>query len=210
MRTSELSLSQPGRRSITTKYTPRPKPVSFPSNLPPALLSQIPGRIQPNRSTLLPTLLYMCLSNCVAEPKKFKIYPPPPTATVKCKDPVATVSENQLAALDPTGERRALFDYRRSRRSVKVGDIIRVTFKNGDPFAGVCLSIRLRGVDTACLLRNAFTKVGVEMWVKVFSPNVEGVEIVQRTEKRKRRARLYYMRCAWIVPVFMPTGLTCL
>lgn len=96
--------------------------------------------------------------------------------------------------LDPTGERKALFDYRRSRRSVKPGDIIRVTFKNGDPFAGVVLNIRLRGVDTACLLRNQFTRVGVEMWVKVFSPNVEGVEIVQRTEKRKRRARLYYMR----------------
>lgn len=32
------------------------------------------------------------------------------------------------------------------------------------------------------------------MWVKVFSPNVESVEIVQRTVKRKRRARLYYMR----------------
>lgn len=32
------------------------------------------------------------------------------------------------------------------------------------------------------------------MWVKVFSPGVESVEIVQRTEKRKRRARLYYMR----------------
>ena len=32
------------------------------------------------------------------------------------------------------------------------------------------------------------------MWVKVMSPNVESVEIVQRTEKRKRRARLYYMR----------------
>jgi len=32
------------------------------------------------------------------------------------------------------------------------------------------------------------------MWIKVFSPNVEKVEIVQRTEKRKRRARLYYMR----------------
>lgn len=120
---------------------------------------------------------------------------PPPSVRAKCKDPVATVAQNQLASLDPTGERRALFDYRRDPRSVKPGDIIRVTFKNGDPFAGVCLNIRLRGPDTACLLRNAFTKVGVEMWVKVFSPNVEGVEIVQRTEKRKRRARLYYMRC---------------
>jgi ribosomal protein L19 len=77
---------------------------------------------------------------------------------------------------------------------VKVGDILRVTFKNGDPFSGVCLSIRLRGIDTSFLLRNELTRVGVEMAVKVFSPNVESVEIVQRTEKRKRRARLYYMR----------------
>lgn len=107
---------------------------------------------------------------------------------------MAALTESQLAVLDPTGERRALFDYRRNPRSVKVGDILRVTFKNGDPFSGVCLSIRLRGIDTSFLLRNELTRVGVEMAVKVFSPNVESVEIVQRTEKRKRRARLYYMR----------------
>lgn len=126
--------------------------------------------------------------------KKLKIYPPPPSPRAKCKDPIAALTESQLAALDPTGERRALFDYRRNPRSVKVGDILRVTFKNGDPFSGVCLSIRLRGIDTSFLLRNELTRVGVEMAVKVFSPNVESVEIVQRTEKRKRRARLYYMR----------------
>lgn len=34
----------------------------------------------------------------------------------------------------------------------------------------------------------------MEMWVKVFSPEVQSVEIVQRSERRKRRARLYYMR----------------
>ncbi|KAI9370396.1 translation protein SH3-like domain-containing protein, partial [Aspergillus egyptiacus] len=127
-------------------------------------------------------------------PKKIKIYPPPPTATAKCKDPIVAVKESQLAVLDPTGERRALFDYRRNPRSVKVGDILRVTFKNGDPFSGVCLSIKLNGIDTSFLLRNELTRVGVEMSIKVFSPNVESVEIVQRSEKRKRRARLYYMR----------------
>jgi len=36
--------------------------------------------------------------------------------------------------------------------------------------------------------------VGVEMWFKIYSPNVMGIEIVQRREKRARRARLYYMR----------------
>jgi ribosomal protein L19 len=77
-----------------------------------------------------------------------------------------------------------------------------VTFKNGDPFNGVCLSIKLDGIDTSFLLRNELTKVGVEMSIKAFSPNVESVEIVKRTEKRKRRARLYYMRCV----LFLSSG----
>ena len=64
----------------------------------------------------------------------------------------------------------------------------------GEPFAGVCISIRKRGVDTAILLRNHLTRVGVEMWFKIYSPSVTGIEIVQRREKRARRARLYYMR----------------
>ncbi len=32
------------------------------------------------------------------------------------------------------------------------------------------------------------------MWVKVFSPNVQGVEVVRRAERRGRRARLYFLR----------------
>jgi hypothetical protein len=36
----------------------------------------------------------------------------------------------------------------------------------------------------------------VEVWYKVFSPNIEGIEIVQRKPKRARRAKLYYMRNA--------------
>lgn len=34
----------------------------------------------------------------------------------------------------------------------------------------------------------------MEMWYKIYSPNVEGIEVVQRREKRARRARLTYMR----------------
>ena len=75
-----------------------------------------------------------------------------------------------------------------------MGDILLVRLRNGDPFAGVCLNIRRRGVDTGILLRNQLTRVGVEMWFKVYSPNVEAVEIVQRKARRARRARLYYMR----------------
>jgi hypothetical protein len=32
------------------------------------------------------------------------------------------------------------------------------------------------------------------MWFKVYSPNVEAIEVVQRKDKRARRAKLYYMR----------------
>lgn len=49
-------------------------------------------------------------------------------------------------------------------------------------------------MDTAILLRSALTRVGVEMWYKIYSPNVEGVEVVRRKERRARRARLTFMR----------------
>lgn len=76
------------------------------------------------------------------------------------------------------------------------GDILLVRLKNGDDFAGVCLNIRQRNspIDTAILLRGQLTRVGVEMWFKVYSPNVEGIELVQRKQRRARRAKLYYMR----------------
>ena len=32
------------------------------------------------------------------------------------------------------------------------------------------------------------------MWFKIYSPNVQSVEVVQRRAKRARRARLTYMR----------------
>lgn len=123
-----------------------------------------------------------------------KIYPAPPSARKACKDPIGAITESQLEVLDPKGERKAMFDYRRNPRSVNPGDIVRVTFKNGDPFNGVVLSIKLRGIETSVLLRNELTRVAVEMSVKVFSPNVNSVEIVQRSEKKRRRARLYFMR----------------
>ncbi|QKX61180.1 uncharacterized protein TRUGW13939_08327 [Talaromyces rugulosus] len=174
---SFFSLTQPVARSLTTKWTPRPKPQPLPEKLPASYLSQLPERLRPQPPK-----------------KKWKIVESPKAISSTCNTPVEAVAEAQMAVLDPTGDRRALFDYRRSTRSVRPGDIIRVTFKSGDPFSGICLSIRSRGIDTSVLLRNQLTRVGVEMSIKVFSPNVEGVEIVQRTEKRKRRARIYYMR----------------
>ncbi|CAG8920318.1 unnamed protein product [Penicillium salamii] len=170
-------LSMINRRFISTAYSKRPEKVPLPKDMPPQFLSQIPLRFRPD-----------------PDREPLKIYPAPPSARKTCKDPIAAVTESQLAVLDPKGERKAMFDYRRNPRSVKPGDIVRVTFKNGDPFNGVVLSIKLRGIETSFLLRNELTRVAVEMSVKVFSPNVNSVEIVQRSEKKRRRARLYFMR----------------
>ncbi|KAF2140336.1 uncharacterized protein K452DRAFT_253115 [Aplosporella prunicola CBS 121167] len=124
---------------------------------------------------------------------RIKTYPPPPSTAAACKDPIAAVTQSQISILDPAGARTRLFT-KTHPEAAKVGDILLVRLKSGDPFAGVCLNIRRRGIDTAILLRNHLTRVGVEMWYKVYSPNVEGIEVVQRRPKRARRARLYYMR----------------
>ncbi|MCJ1275908.1 hypothetical protein MMC21_003713 [Puttea exsequens] len=95
--------------------------------------------------------------------------------------------------LDPTGSRTRLFE-RTNPDAPKPGDILLATFTAGDPFAGVVMSIRRRSVDTGVLLRNRLSMTGVEMWVKIYSPNVRSIEVVKRAEKRARRARLYYLR----------------
>ena len=127
--------------------------------------------------------------------KKIRVHPPPRSTTKTCPDPIATVTASQLTTLDPTGARTRLFDPTNPDR-VKLGDILLTRFKTGDPYSGVVLNIRQRHqpIDTAVLLRNQLTRLGVEMWVKVYSPNVEAMEVVQRRQKRARRAKLYYMR----------------
>lgn len=130
-------------------------------------------------------------------PGRIKVYPcPVPSARAACKDAIASITQTQLTVLDPTGARTKLFS-KANTEGARVGDILLIRTKEGDPFSGVCLNIRRQGIDTAILLRNNVTRVGVEMWVKVYSPNVQGVEVVQRKEKKARRARLYYMRCVY-------------
>ena len=103
------------------------------------------------------------------------------------------VDENTINALDPTSSRRRFFNPD-NKDVPQPGDILLTTFRHGDPFAGYCLSIRRRGLDTSVLLRNKIGTVSAEMWVKIFSPNVKGMEVVKRAVKRARRGRLYYYR----------------
>ncbi|KAI0480470.1 translation protein SH3-like domain-containing protein [Xylariaceae sp. FL0804] len=124
----------------------------------------------------------------------FAVWPSPPSARNAHPSPLAEYHLQQQARLDRTGARRALVSREGGAGGVRAGDVVQVTTRRGEPFAGVCLAVRRAGVDTAVLLRNHLARVGVEMWFKIFSPSVVAVEIVRRRPKRARRARLYYMR----------------
>lgn len=125
--------------------------------------------------------------------RKIIVHKPVPSPAEACKDPIAVVQASQMSLLDPTGARTRLFDPL-NRDGAKVGDILLATFKTGEPFSGVIMSIKLRGVDTSVLLRNHLTRIGTEMSIKVYSPLVQSMEVAQKAVKRKRRARLYYLR----------------
>ncbi|KAI1212928.1 translation protein SH3-like domain-containing protein [Annulohypoxylon truncatum] len=125
----------------------------------------------------------------------FAVYPRVPSARKTNPAALEAYHAQQIRRLDRTGARTSLFS-KKNPDCAKPGDVLQVTTRKGggEPFAGVCLSIRRAGVDTAILLRNHVAKVPVEMWYKIYSPNVLGIEIVWRRPKRARRARLTYMR----------------
>lgn len=121
---------------------------------------------------------------------------PAQTLAAAHPDPLPALRQKQISLLDPTGARTALFS-RANRDAARVGDVLMVTHRRGgEPFAGVLMSIRRAGIDTAVLLRGRLTKLAVEMWFKVYNRNVAGIEIVHRRKKRARRARLTYLRKA--------------
>jgi len=124
-----------------------------------------------------------------------EIIVPRPAPHIKhtCAEPNKLFTTNEIALLDPNGTRTRLIS-RTNRDGVKVGDVLLVRFRTGDPFAGVVMNVRHRGVDSGILMRNHLTRVGTEMWVKVYSPTVAGMEIVQKSQRRMRRARAYYFR----------------
>ena len=125
--------------------------------------------------------------------RRIKIFPSLKSEATTCKEPVKLVEQQQIKLLDPNGARTRLFDPKNAE-GAKAGDIIMATFKTGEPFSGVAMSIKWRGPHTSVLLRNQLTRVGTEMDIKVFSPLVKSMEIVQKAVKRPRRARLFYLR----------------
>ncbi|KAL8772842.1 MAG: hypothetical protein Q9209_002187 [Squamulea sp. 1 TL-2023] len=165
------TLSPLSARTLTTASQTPPKP-----QIPP---SRLPTNMEQKAFT---------------PPKRIKTYPPPPSTKKKHPFAIQSINDDHISStLDPTGARTRLFS-RTNPDTPRVGDILLCTFTTGDPFSGICLNIRHRGPDTSILLRNRVLTVGVEMWVKIYSPKVRSIEVVERAVKRARRARLYYLR----------------
>ncbi|KAI2631009.1 translation protein SH3-like domain-containing protein [Hypoxylon sp. NC1633] len=190
-RTRQLRHTQisPLYRTMATETTPTP-PSRPPQAPPPAALPAQKPRF------------HVLKSNDPSKPIRnaFIVYPRVPSARKANPSALERYHAQQMRRLDYSGARTALFS-RRNTDAAKPGDVLQVTTSRRggggggeQTFAGVCLSIRRAGVDTAILLRNHVAKVAVEMWYKVYSPNVLGIEIVWRRPKRARRARLTYMR----------------
>lgn len=181
-------------RLISSPHNP---PTSTPS-LPQCCCRQVrsqkfvpsPTQKLPILSSPLPPRL---TSSPTASLTRIKTYPPPRSVRRTFPNALAEAQNAHISVLDPSGNRTRLFA-RSNPDAPQPGDILLAIFKSGEPFAGVCLSIRRRGTDTAVLLRNTLMMTGVELWVKIYSPNVRGIEVVQRALKRARRARLFYMR----------------
>ncbi|KAK5950129.1 hypothetical protein OHC33_008844 [Knufia fluminis] len=176
-RAIKFAWSRPSQqRSMVSLQVGPTERLNFPPQLPEQFLSQLPKRMRPGQ-----------------EKRQIIIHESPPSEWKSCKDPVKNVDQQQMAMLDPTGARARLFDPK-NPEGAKAGDIILATFKTGEPFSGVAMSIKWRGPHTSVLLRNQLTRVGTEMNIKVFSPLVQSMEVAQKAAKRPRRARLYYLR----------------
>ncbi|CAG8541811.1 10948_t:CDS:2 [Ambispora gerdemannii] len=69
----------------------------------------------------------------------------------------------------------------------------RTNLSSVSTFAGICIAIRRRGIETSFTLRNVILKVGVEQRFAAFSPMIKSIKILARGEGY-RRAKLYYLR----------------
>ena len=79
------------------------------------------------------------------------------------------------------------------------GDTVRVNFKIREgnktrvqPFEGVVIAIRKRGLGSTFTVRRISLGYGVERIFPFHSPLIEGVQVLRRG--RVRRAKLYYLR----------------
>ncbi|OBA20081.1 hypothetical protein METBIDRAFT_79382 [Metschnikowia bicuspidata var. bicuspidata NRRL YB-4993] len=98
-----------------------------------------------------------------------------------------------LKKYDPTGKRTALVS---GPERIRTGDVIKVTYLDRSTVLGRVLGVK-RGVNNVgsnILIRNKISKVGCEIRIPLFNPEIKNIEIVQKPEKYLPRNKQYYIR----------------
>lgn len=133
--------------------------------------------------------------------KIIPIYPPVDTTPiVKNATLLENISKVELKeTLDPDGWRFNLIDKHNIER-IKAGDILRIVYNKDkcsyDNFVGYILSVdrKERVQDASVLLRNQITKVMVEVRVPIFSPLIQRIDILKKSDGSRKRNKHYYIR----------------
>lgn len=110
------------------------------------------------------------------------------------------LSEADLnSKLDVNNERRKLV-VKGSKERIKAGDILRIVYDQSkcsyDNFVGYVLSIDRKELiqDTSVLLRNQVAKTMVEMRIPLFSPLIERIDVLRKSDGKRKRNKHYYIR----------------
>lgn len=112
---------------------------------------------------------------------------------------VPILSQKSLKKLDPQGWKRSLVA-KFGKDRLRAGDIVRVVYDKNkcsyDDFVGYVLSVSRKDLvqDSSLLLRNQLAKTAVEMRVPVFSPLVERIDLLRKSDGKRHRNRHYYIR----------------
>ena len=88
---------------------------------------------------------------------------------------------------------------------VRPGSVLTINLTRAPiTFSGVLISVRRRGPDMSCILRNVVQRTGVEMQFFVNSPHVKEIIVASRAggsaadgknkHKGLRRVKLFYLR----------------
>lgn len=104
------------------------------------------------------------------------------------------VQQKLLAKHDPTGKRRALV--KNDSTGLRAGDIIKVTYLDRSDVTGRVIGIK-RGdlnLGTNILIRTTMNRVGSEVRIPVYNPNIRNIECLYKPEKYLPRGKQFYIR----------------
>lgn len=79
---------------------------------------------------------------------------------------------------------------------MRSGDVIKVTYLDRSSVLGQVLAVKrsVNSVGTNILIRNKINKLGVEVRIPLFNPNIKNIEVLHKPKKYLPRRKHFYIR----------------